>query len=77
MGIGIDRNIMTNEQLKEAIQFFLTNTASYTSEHDPEKMLKPYNLQIEKIAEDRSGSWLIAEKLSGSTEINLKDKDIK
>lgn len=47
------------------------------SEHDPEKMLKPYNLQIEEIAEDRSGSWLIAEKLSGSTEINWKDKDIK
>lgn len=77
VGIGIDRNTMTNERLKQVIQSFLINVASYTSEHDPKKMLEPYNLQIEEIAEDRSGSWLIAEKPSGSTEISWKDKDIK
>lgn len=77
VGIGIDRNTMTNERLKQVIQSFLINAASYTSEHDPKKMLEPYNLQIEVIAEDRSGSWLIAEKPSGSTEISWIDKDIK
>ena len=77
VGIGIDRNVMTNDRLKQVIQSFLINVASYTSEQDPNKMLEPYNLQIEEIAGDRSGSWLIAEKPSGSSEINWKDKDIK
>lgn len=77
VGIGIDRSVMTNERLKQVIQTFLTNTASYTSEHDPWKMLEPYNLQIEEIDQERNMTSIIAEKLAGSTEIYWKDSDKK
>lgn len=64
---------MTNERLKQVIQTFRTSTASYTSEHDPWKMLEPYNLQIEENDQESNMISLIVEKLAGSTEIYWKD----
>ena len=76
VGIGIDRSIMTNERLKLVIQSYLTNAASFTTEHDPQKMLEPYNLQIDEIDKAATnGSRLIAEKPSGTTVINWKNID--
>ena len=75
VGIGIDRSLMTNERLKQVIQSYLTNVASFTSEHDPQKMLESYNLQIEEIYKEQNSSRLIAEKPSGSTVINWKNTD--
>jgi len=59
IGIGIDRSIMTNERLKLVIQSYFTNATSFTSEHDPQKMLEPYNLQIDEIDTATNGSRLI------------------
>jgi len=74
--IGIDRSIMTIERLKLVIQSYLTNAASFTSEHDPQEMLEPYNLQIDEIDKAATnGSRLIAEKPSGTTVINWKNID--
>lgn len=70
--IGVDHSVMTNDRLKQVIHTYLTNVASFTQEKDPEKMLKPYNLQIEELTEDRSSSTIIAEKPSGSTVISWK-----
>lgn len=75
IGIGIDRSIMTNERLKQVFQSYVTNAASFTSEHDPQKMLEPYNLQIDEIDKATNSSRLIAEKPSGTTVINWKNID--
>jgi hypothetical protein len=70
IGIGIDHNKLTTERLKQIIESYLENSASYTSEHDPMKMLKPYNLRIEEIGKDKTNFPLVADKFSGSNEIN-------
>ena len=73
IGIGIDHKKMTNDRLKQVIESYLTNSASFTFEHDPQKMLEPYNLRIEEIGKDIFDSSLIAEKSSGSTEIRWEN----
>ncbi|SPF53367.1 hypothetical protein SBF1_660008 [Candidatus Desulfosporosinus infrequens] len=50
----------------------MKNAASYTSQPDPEIMLKPYNLQIEEFYKEKNSISIIAEKSSGSTEIIWK-----
>jgi hypothetical protein len=58
--------------LKRSFRIILKNAASFTSQHDPKKMLEPYNLQVEEIDKVNKNTSLIAEKLSGSTEIIWK-----
>lgn len=72
VGIGIDHTKITNQYLKEVFELYLKNAASFTSQHDPKKMLEPYNLQVEEIDKVNKNTSLIAEKLSGSTEIIWK-----
>lgn len=69
VGIGIDHTKITSEQLKQVVESYLKDAASFTTQPDPEIMLKPYNLQIEEIDKEKHSTSLIAEKQSGSTEI--------
>ncbi|MHB1419531.1 MAG: hypothetical protein ACYCX4_08045, partial [Bacillota bacterium] len=63
-----------DERLRQLIQSLLINVASFTSEHDPQKLLEPYNLQIEvkDIGKSLDGYQTIAEKPSGTTVIIWK-----
>lgn len=72
VGIGIDHTKITSERLKQVIESYLKNAASFTTQPDPEIMLKPYNLQIEEIDKENKSTSLIAEKTSGSTRIIWK-----
>ena len=76
VGIGIDHTKITSERLKQVVESYLNNAASSTSEQDPQKMLEPYDLQIEEIDKDKNTTSLIAEKPSGSTEISWKEDNI-
>ena len=75
VGIGIDRSAITNERLKEAIQTYLISVASFTTEHDPQKLLEPYGVQIDEIGHDANGSTILGEKRAGSTVIDWKGLD--
>jgi hypothetical protein len=70
IGIGVDHDKLTTERLKQIIASYFENAASYTSEHDPMKMLKPYNLRIEELGKDKTNFPLLAVKFSGSVEIS-------
>ncbi|WP_158291484.1 hypothetical protein [Desulfosporosinus sp. Sb-LF] len=72
IGIGIDHTRITNHNLKDVLESYLNNAASFTSQHDSQKMLEPYTLQIEEIDNDKNVTSIIAEKPSGSTEIIWK-----
>jgi hypothetical protein len=70
--IGIDHTKITSEQLKQVVESYLKNAASFTTQPDPEIMLKPYNLKIEEIDKENKPTSIIAEKTSGSTQIIWK-----
>jgi len=65
IGINMDMEKITPEQLKEIIESYLVNSSSFTSNQDWKSSLKPYNIRIEEL----SNGKLIAEKLLNSTEI--------
>ncbi|WP_088226139.1 hypothetical protein [Desulfosporosinus sp. FKB] len=72
IGLAIDHQKIANGDLQQAIQSYLKDSASFTSEPDPNKLLKPYQLQIEEIVKDSNTTKLIAIKPSGSTDISWK-----
>lgn len=72
VGIGIDHTKITSERLKQVVESYLRNAASYTSQPDPEILLKPYKLQIEEIDKEKNSTSIIAEKPTGTTEITWK-----
>ena len=76
VGIGIDHAKISSERLKQVVESYLNNAASFTSQHDPKKMLEAYNLQIEEIDKKVNTTSLIAEKPSGSTEISWKGDNV-
>lgn len=65
IGINVDVNKITSNQLKEVIESYLVNTVSFASGNDWKNILKPYNLRIEEL---HSGK-LLAEKPLGYDEI--------
>ncbi|AIQ12021.1 hypothetical protein [Paenibacillus durus] len=69
VGIGIDHNKITIEQLKQAVDSYLKNAASYTHVKDSTKMLRPYNLRIEELGIDKENFPILAKKDAGSNEI--------
>jgi hypothetical protein len=73
VGIAIDPNEITTEHLKHVLESYLNNVASFAHEQEYKTMLKPYNLHIEELV-DKGNVSLIAEKSSGSSEINWKKK---
>jgi hypothetical protein len=73
VGIGIDHNKITTEKLKQAVDSYLKNAASYTHEKDPTKMLQAYNLRIEELVIDKENFPLIAEKNADSNEIKWNE----
>jgi hypothetical protein len=73
VGIGIDHNKITTDQLKQAVDSYLKNAASYTHEKDPTKMLQAYNLRIEELGIDKANFPVIAEKAAGSNEIKWNE----
>lgn len=68
IGINIDQNKITSEQLKQAIELYLTNTSSLKSDQGWKNYFKPYTLRIEELASGK----LIAEKPLGETDIIWK-----
>ncbi|KLU63741.1 hypothetical protein DEAC_c43440 [Desulfosporosinus acididurans] len=72
IGLAIDHQKIANGDLQQTIQSYLKDSASFTSEPDPNKLLKPYQLQIEEIVKDSNTTKLIAVKPSGSTDISWK-----
>lgn len=65
IGINIDYEKITSEQLKGIVESYLTDTSSFTSKQDWKSLLKPYNIRIEELASGK----LIGEKPLDSTEI--------
>ncbi|MHB1127065.1 MAG: hypothetical protein ACYC2T_08930 [Bacillota bacterium] len=79
VGLGLDPSVMSEKSFKTVVQSYLCYVASNTHEHDPQKLLKPYNLQIEEVIvhdiDDGPAlmNWnLVGEKPAGSTEIIWK-----
>lgn len=68
IGINVDTKKITSLQLKQAVESYLANTISFTSEHNWKSSLGPYNLRIEELTSGK----LIAEKPLGATEITWK-----
>ncbi|MDQ0888759.1 hypothetical protein QFZ81_003847 [Paenibacillus sp. V4I9] len=66
IGIAIDRNILTNERLKQVIDTYLESSIASTSEQDWKKLMLPYTLKIEEM-ENGKTDFLLAEKQSGKT----------
>ena len=65
IGINMDMEKITPEQLKEIIESYIVNSSSFTQDQDWKSLLKPYNIRIEEL----SSGKLIAEKPLDSTEI--------
>ena len=72
IGLVINHKQVTNVNLHQAIQSYLKSAASFTVEADPNKLFKPYQLQIEEIDRGTNTTKLLAIKPAGSNEIAWK-----
>jgi hypothetical protein len=69
LGIGIEPNKITSEEVKKDVDLYLKHSASFTSaKEDYNKLLQPYTLRIERIGLSSTDFPLLAEKPSGSTD---------
>lgn len=72
IGIAFDRNIITNERLKQVIDTYIESSIASISEQDWKKLMLPYTLKIEEMENGKSDLFL-AEKQSGKYELNWKE----
>lgn len=77
LGIGIEPNKITPDEVKKDIDIYLKHSASFVSaKEDYNKMLEPYTLRIERIGLSATDFPLLAEKTPGSTNINWNDNNL-
>ncbi|WP_199615283.1 hypothetical protein [Paenibacillus alkalitolerans] len=67
IGIEIDRDKISNEELKQIVESYLKSSISMTSETDWRELLLPFTLIIEEIGDGKS--LILAEKLPNTAEI--------
>lgn len=68
IGLKINRDKMTDEQLKQVIKLYLKGSVSNSPEDDWEELLLPYSLIVEEIGEGEIVG-ILAEKLPNTKKI--------